>query len=126
MYSFPLIIGGWGEGSVKDAHATSQSCPLPLDTLTRDIGVRNSMLAKDCVIINFCQFVGGEKNCCNTVEVIQGGNRGAVQAQRQIFTKFYMDSVAQQNGRVRYLSQDETLAIAIGNGNWEIQTKRDG
>ena len=49
-----------------------------------------------------------------------------MQAQRQIFTKFYMDVVAQRNGRVRYLSQDETLAIAIGNGNWEIQTKRDG
>ena len=86
------------------------------------------MLAKDCVIINFCQFVGGEKNCCNTVEVIWpwGGNRGAVQAQSQIFTKFYIDSAAQRNGRVRYSSQDETLAIAIGHGNWEIQTKRDG
>ena len=85
------------------------------------------MLAKDCVIINFCQFVGGEKNCCNTVEVIQiqDGNRGAIQAQQQIFTKFYIDS-GLHNGRVRYLSQNGTLAIAIGNGNWEIQTKRDG
>ena len=73
-------------------------------------------------------FVGGGKNCCHTVEVIQGGNRyGALQDYPEIFTKFYMDSVAQRNGRVRYLSQDETWAIAIGNNgrNWEIQTERD-
>ena len=75
----------------------------------------------------FCQFLGGGKNCCHTVEVIQGGHSyGAKEAHPQMFTKFYMDSVAQQKGRVRYLSQDETLAIAMAHGNWEIQSARDG
>ena len=66
-------------------------------------------------------------DCCDIVEVaeVEGRNTGAKQHQPQIFTTYTREPNLHQ-GKALYTSADKSYRIAVGNGNWEIQSKHDG
>ena len=66
-------------------------------------------------------------SCCDNIEVIYGNSLdlGALQHQPELFTSYILDTQL-HNGRAAYVNKDGTKAIAIGHGNWEVQTSYDG
>ena len=65
--------------------------------------------------------------CCDKIEVIQGKDEdnGALKSQPEMFTSYNLEAEL-HHGRARYLTKDGTKAIALGHGNWEVQTSYDG
>lgn len=59
-------------------------------------------------------------DCCNTIEVTQGGSSAAYQAQPQIFTTYTLQSST--DGRVQYRSSSGYEYLQFGSEkNWEFQ-----
>ena len=69
----------------------------------------------------------GKETCCDNIEVISGNSLdvGALQKQPELFTSYSLESKL-HNGKAAYVNKDGTKAIAIGHGNWEVQTSYDG
>ena len=66
-------------------------------------------------------------SCCDNIEVINGNSLdvGALQHQPEMFTSYSLE-LKLHRGKARYVNKDGTKAIAIGHGNWEVQTSYDG
>ena len=71
--------------------------------------------------------INNSSECCNNIEIIQGNSEemGGLRSQPEIFTSYTLEPEL-HDGRARYVTQDGTKAIALGHGNWEVQTSYDG